>query len=98
MLQAQLYDWPGNVRELKNHTQQSILLSENGIIKEFNLPSQKRTDLDNDVRKNFIALVDSGISPKLIQKTLGLPRSTFYRWKKDFDAKGANNSKSLIVD
>lgn len=40
------YDYPGNVRELKNIVERLVVLSENGIIKEIDLPEYK----DNHTR------------------------------------------------
>ncbi len=43
------YYWPGNVRELKNALQQAFILSENGVIELYHLPSLFR-DPKNTVR------------------------------------------------
>lgn len=47
LLQEMLsYDWPGNIRELEHVIERGILMSENSIIKEIQLPFSKKSQIE----------------------------------------------------
>jgi len=54
------YDWPGNVRELENLLERMVILSEDGLIRVENLPSNIRSFI-SEKRIPKPSLTDSGL-------------------------------------
>ncbi len=91
------YSWPGNVRELENIIERLVLLTEDGIIKEEDIPSYMRQNETNQIpayglpsqisyleKKRIIeALKECNFNQTKAAKLLGLTRRQLnYRIKK----------------
>lgn len=70
------YDWPGNVRELRNICEQAVVLTDDNIISEDDLPLEIRDsafsveDPDNQSLKEITKNLTSEIEKKIIEDTL----------------------------
>ncbi len=89
------YNWPGNVRELQNVIARSLILCENGIIKNSDLPQNicqtfsveqesANGSLKNQLRNYEIAIIQAAINEaqgdrKLAAERLGIGVSSLYR-------------------
>ncbi|WP_099188995.1 sigma-54-dependent transcriptional regulator [Tepidibacter mesophilus] len=52
------YDYPGNIRELKNIVERLVVLSENGVIREMDIPKYKVKKKEVETKENIKSLKD----------------------------------------
>jgi len=70
------YDWPGNVRELRNICEQAVVLTDDNIITNDDLPAEIREsaftvdDSDNQSLKDITKNLTSEIEKNIIEETL----------------------------
>ena len=86
------YDWPGNVRELRNVLERGLILSENNIVLENDLPQEMVTSLSDrskdtpfitlrEIEREHIVKVMSFVNGHRLKaaEILGIGRKTLYR-------------------
>jgi two-component system response regulator HydG len=88
------YDWPGNVRELENCMERAVTLSDDGTLRESDVPSRARAGAAASMRDEAEALVSLETierryvlhvlrsvkgNKRAAAEILGLDRSTLYR-------------------
>ena len=87
------YNWPGNIRELENTIEYGIIRSKKtSSICICGLPSKFRENIDCINSNNLKSikntelrrlLVENNFNKSLVAKTLGINRTTLWRWLKN---------------
>jgi DNA-binding NtrC family response regulator len=96
MARLQGYDWPGNIRELRNVVERGLVLAENGVITEDDLPPEvarresapaapaEGQSLEKMEREHILAVLrECGGNKRLAAERLAISRSTLYEKLKD---------------
>jgi two-component system NtrC family response regulator/two-component system response regulator HydG len=91
MARLQGYGWPGNIRELRNVVERGLVLAENGMITEDDLPPEvaprpakppepaEGQSLERMEREHILAvLAECAGNKRLAAERLGISRSTLY--------------------